>query len=95
MIGKWLCKKFGHKKFWRHRKCYVTPEDHYHAVDILETKQMICKRCGATFSVKEEEYREGFTGFTMPSSMHSDLRKNGEAYLSSWWGNKVIEDNQL
>lgn len=73
------CARVGHKERLRLRKTYREPDvnERYYAVFKCEEEQEYCSRCKKPLSEWKVTDREGFTGYSMPSSMADRLRKNG------------------
>lgn len=73
------CARIGHKEVLQHRQTYrdPEPEERYYAVFRCHEERKRCARCKAPLSEWDITDREGYTGYSMPTSMADELRRNG------------------
>lgn len=86
------CKNHGHKiktvKRETYRKPWNVPDGYdWYSVYQCDEEKNVCKRCKQEISDWKITYKEGFTGYSMPSDMAKELRKNGVVKISG-------DDNQ-
>jgi len=74
------CERVGHKNIKRYRKTFRRPDANdwrfYSVMSCKESKEH-CPRCKQDLSEWEVYDKEGFRGYSMPSSMAEELRENG------------------
>lgn len=79
------CERVGHKLKTRYRSGYVSANN-YNAIvaQVTETKK-VCKRCRYEQGEWQETEREEFTGFSWPSYMYNQYKRDGFYWKSEGW----------